>query len=123
MLAEFVAVPFGHDRLSLFNIGIDELDHFSALQTNEMIVMLAFAQLIGGPIRVKMVSDNQACTLELCENAVDGRETDVDAVGHQFLEDFFRGNMTALSVIFFRPLLKEFKDPQSRRSRLETGVL
>ena len=123
MLAELVAVTLSNDCLSLFDIRIDKLHNLAALQTHQMIMMLAFPQLIGCAIRVKMVSDNEACTLKLRQNAVHGRETDIEAIGHQLLEYFFSRNMSMFTVVFFRPLLKELEDPQSGSRSLKTGVL
>ena len=123
VFAEFVTVAERNDGLCPFNIRINKFHDFSALQADQMVMVVSFAKFISRTIRVKMMSDNKAGTLELGKDAINGCETDVHPFGDQLFENFFCGDMATFTVVLIRPLLKQLEDLQSGSRRFQPGVL
>ena len=82
-----------------------------------MVVVPALVQLEHRLAGLEMLPRQQPGLLELREHAVDGRESDVDALGDQRLVDVLGRKMAHLAR------LEQLEDLAPRQRRLETALL
>src|SRR6266850_8089211 len=73
----------GDPDLALLDFGVIELFDASALHAHEMIVMAALIQLEHRLSGLEMMALEDTRLLELREDAVDGREADVQSLVHE----------------------------------------
>ena len=76
MLLDDVTVLLGDLSLQFLDPVVDELDHVTRLQTDHMIVMRTVTELEDGGSALEVVPHDEARTLELGQNAVDGRKAE-----------------------------------------------
>ena len=120
---------FAHDEpaflsdlvLPLFDRRVEEFLHPAALQTDQMVVVLAFVQFENRLAGFKMVALQQACLLELGEDTVDGGEADVESVSQQVAVDVLGGDVTRRTFIL--QLVEEVEYLQARVGCLEADTL
>mgnify|MGYP006283987681 CR=1 FL=1 len=81
----------------LCDAGLKFLDHFivklldlSAMDTDQMVMMLAAIQFEDGISPLEVVSDNESCGLKLREYPIHGRKANFLTFADQCLEDIFR---------------------------------
>jgi hypothetical protein len=75
--------------LPFLDLRVVELLDATALQAHEVIVMLAFVQLVDRLARFEVVPGQQARLLELRQHAVDGRKSDIKSFTLQQPVDVF----------------------------------
>ena len=80
VLADLEAALPRDGVLPLFDPGVVELLDATALQADEMVVMVALVQLEHRLAGLEMMADEQARLLELRQHPVDGGEPDVEAL-------------------------------------------
>ena len=122
VIAQLVTVLFGNGMLFSFDGRIGELHHFAAFHADKVVVMVAFFELVGRTIRIKVMMDDDPCLFELGQHTINSCQTDVVTGGDQILVDFFSRNVTAFAVAFGGALLKEFQDFLTWYSCLQTCV-
>lgn len=94
MIDQLEAVTLDDFFLQLFDLGIDELDDLAGIDADHVIVVTAIGQLEHGMTAVEVVTINEAGCLELGQDPVDGRQTDILARIHQRLVDIFSAHVT-----------------------------
>src|SRR5574338_1082227 len=90
---------FGDALLSLLDLGVVELLDISALQADEVVVVIALVELENRLARLEIVALEQSCLLELRQHAVDCRQADIHAFANQQAIDILGGQ-----VALFRAL-------------------
>lgn len=73
--------------LTILDAGIHELLNLAAIEADDVIVVIAFVQLEDGGRALEMMTADEAGRLELRENSVDGRESNVLVQFEQALVD------------------------------------
>lgn len=109
------AVGFGYRALALFNDRIHELHHLVALQTNQVVVMIALIHLENRMPAFEMVTGDQAGRLELGQHAIHRCQTDILTLLQQGLVDIFRAQM-----VHFR-VLQDLENLDARQGDLQPG--
>ena len=95
----------GNLFLALFDFLVDELFDAPAARANDVVVVSAVIDLIRSAVVAKMVAHNEAGSLKLRQDAVDGGQTHFDFFGQQ------------LGAVAFRPtLLSSFSESEYSRS-------
>src|SRR3954465_12461316 len=113
MLMDREAMIFGDLHLPLLDLGVVELLHPSALQADQVVVMLALVQLEHGLAAFEVMPYQNSGLLELGQHPIDGGEPDVHALLPQNLVHVFRGEGADIGV------LEEIEDLQPRQRSLE----
>jgi len=90
VVADRKAEPIGHSSLTLLNPGIDELLHPTAIETQNVIVVRAGAELEHRHAFGEVVARDETRCLELREHAVHRGQPDVLARVNQLTVDVFR---------------------------------
>ena len=103
--------------LAFFDVGVVELLDAAALQAEEVVMVPALVQLEYRLAGLEVLTRKQAGLLELREDAVDRRETHIDALGEERLVDILRGEMPDLAR------LEALEDLSPGQCRLEPAVL
>ena len=103
-------------HLTLLDVGIDELFNSTALQTDQVVVVLALVQLKQRTARFEIAALQQSGLLELGEHAVHGRQPNVLLMFEEFAEHIFRAHVPMPA------LLENFQNLQAGRSSLEAGT-
>src|SRR5688572_8095304 len=111
------AALLGNRTLALLDLGVVELLDPAALQADQVIVVTALAQFEHRLARLEVLASEQAGMLELSEDAVDGRQPDVDSFRDQLAIHVFRREMADLAR------LEQLEDLAARKRRLETALL
>ena len=75
--------------LALLNLGIVKLLNLAAIQAHQMVVVLAFIELIHRLAGFKIAAVQQAGLLKLCQHAVHGGQPYILAVFQQHPENIF----------------------------------
>ena len=107
---------FGDAMLAFFDFTIEKLFDFSALQTDEVIVVIALIKFEHRLVAVEVMADQQACLFKLGQHAVNRGQTDIQVFFGQHPVDFF-GRHVALVA-----LLEQVENFQSGQGGLETNV-
>ena len=81
MVLDFIAVLGGDLFLQTLNLGVAELDDFSAFHADHVVVMLAAVEFIDGSSAFEVVLLDQTGSLELGQYPVDRGQSDVFPVG------------------------------------------
>src|ERR1700754_2005713 len=110
VVLDHVPVPLGDLMLEPLDLFADELDHFSAVHVDHVVMMLAAVQLINGLPTLEVVLHDDARSFELGQHPIHRGKPDVFLVRKQTLVDIFGGQ-----VAFLR-LLEDLQDPHARMS-------
>ncbi len=86
-------VFLGRRKLKLFDKRLVELDHLSALDTDQVIVMVGRHGLISAELVVETVFFDESLLFEGMKGAVDGRESDPGGLGPHQPVDLFCAQM------------------------------
>ncbi len=115
MVYQLVAM-LGHDfALAFLDLGIHELDDFTGIHVDHMVVVTAIGQFEHRMTAVEVVANHQTRRFELGQYAVDGGQAHVLASLHQRLVDILGAHVTLLGGV------EHLKDLDSRQGHLETG--
>lgn len=106
-----------HLVLAPLDLGIGEFLDASALQADEMVVMLAVFEFEYRLAGLEMMALQQADLLELGEHAIYRGQADVEILGHQLAINILGGQVT------LRRLAKQVEDRHARHGRLEADAL
>lgn len=117
MLDDGEAAFPGNLGLSTLNFRIVEFLDTTALQTNQVVVVLTVLELKHSLARLEMVPLQQASLLELGEHAIDGSQTYIGMFSQQLTINILGGKMAC------RRLAEQVKDGHARGSGLEADVL
>jgi hypothetical protein len=99
--------------LTVFNRLIKKFLHFAAIQTDEVVVVMAFIELIDRPAAIKTAARQDTGLLKLEQDTVDGRQANVGVLQQQDAEHIFRRHVARLT------LLENLQDLQSGQGRFE----
>lgn len=94
MIDDFKVFALGDFVLAFFDAGVEEFFDFAAVQADDVVVVVAAIDFVNGFVRLEMVAQQQSGLLELGEDAVDGRQTDVEAVVFQAAVNILCRHMT-----------------------------
>jgi len=93
MILDVVLHP-GRDRsLALFDAGVHELFDLAAVQTHDVVVMLAFVELEHSGRALEMMTAHEAGGFELRQNSIDRRKSNVFVRLEKMLVDVLRTHM------------------------------
>jgi len=104
---------FGNLSLTLFNNLVNELDNFTGLRTNHMVVMIIASHLEHSMTTLEIMPQHQAGRLKLGQNPVDSRQTHVISLIKQLLI-----NVLSTEMVLFR-VFQNVEDFHSRQSNLQ----
>ncbi len=76
--------------LTAFYFFIEKFFDMTALDANQMIVMIADIEFIDGFIAIEMMADEESGLLELGQNPIDGSQADIDLFPDQHAINVFR---------------------------------
>lgn len=79
--------------LSAFNVYVHKLFDFAALQTHQMVMVFGFTQFIRSTFRVKVVATQKTGHFKLCQNTVNGCQTDIFTFFPQLRKNFIGRQM------------------------------
>jgi len=102
-----------HSSLPLFDLGIVEFLDAAALHANEMIVMGPFIQLEYRFPGLEMMALQDPGVLELSEDPIDGGQSDIQSLAHEFAVHILGGEVAHLAA------LEELKDAQAGTGRFQ----
>ena len=115
--AQFEAVLFGDFVLALLDLAVVELLDPAALQADQVVVVATLVQLENRLAGLEMLARQQAGLLELSENSIDRRESNVQAFRNERLVHIFGRQVAHLAG------LEQFKNPAARQGGLEADFL
>ena len=90
MVANHESALLCHERLALLDLGIVKFFHMTALNADEVIVVVTLVKFEYGLAAFEMVPDEQSRLFELRQNPVNGSEPDIGPLLQQCLVDVFR---------------------------------
>lgn len=111
------AALLGNRILALFNFRIVKLLNSSALDANQMVVVLAVIDLENCLARLKKMPLQQAGLLELGEHAVNRGQADVHVFGNKHPVHIFGRHVAK------RTFLKKLKNFQARKGGFQADIL
>lgn len=117
VIGQFESEFFGDDALATLDLWIDELLHATALDADDVVVMLVLGNLKDGMAAFKMVPDNQTRLLELRQDPVDRGKADLFVLLDKLLVHILRAQM--MHVRTFQYL----QNLNARQSNFQTSVL
>jgi hypothetical protein len=117
VFANHEAALLGNPRLSALDLGIVEFLDATAVDTHQVIVVLAGAQLEHRLAGLEVVALKQAGLLELGQHAVDGGQADVQVFGEQQPVDILGRKMAHLGP------LEESEDLEARNGGFQPHAL
>ena len=117
MVGNDEALGSGHIVLAALDFGVVELLNLAAIQTDQMVVMLAFVELVHRLAGFKMTAAEDARLFELRQHPVHGRQTDIRAIFQQHTKHVFRRHVPQ------RALLKDLQYLQPRHRGFQSGAL
>lgn len=95
MLGQRKALFLGNRTLPILDLGVKKFLDLTAVQTDEMIVVISFVELEHRLAGFKMASQQNPGLFKLGEHPVDGRQPNVDRVAEQGTVDVFGRQMAA----------------------------
>ncbi len=116
MVGHVVAVLAGNGVLALFDRLIKKLGHLAAAGTDHMVVVVALIDLVDRVAAIEVVARDQAGTLELGQDAIDGGDADFLARLEQRPIDIL-GAHVALRI-----LLQQLQDTHARQGRFQSRL-
>ena len=90
MALKLESEALGDFILTLFDLTIDEFLDSSALQADQMIVVIAVIQLKSGIVCVKMVTNQNSSRFKLRQHAVDSCKANIHVFSEQGLVNVVR---------------------------------
>ena len=117
MILERETAILGDAVLAPLDFGVMELFHPPALQADQMVVVLAFVELVDRLAGFEIVALEDAGLLELQQNPVDRRQADVLMLGQQLPVDILSAHVPMPA------LLKNFEHLEPGQGGLEPHVL
>lgn len=99
MVGDFKPVFLRNADLAFFDFFIEKLFYLAAIEANQMVVVRTFVQLEHGLAGFKVIALQQTGLLELCQDAINGSEADVEIVGEQHFVDVFRAQVTHFGIL------------------------
>ena len=106
----------GHSMLAVFNFGVVELFNNAAIQTHQMVMVLAFIELVHRLARLKVAAVQQARLFKLGQHPVDSGQANVGAVFQQHPEYVFSRHVALLAR------LENFQYFQARQRGLQACI-
>jgi hypothetical protein len=116
MLFQLKALGFGHGSLAFFNLRIVKLFHPPAIETNQMIMVRTFIELIDCFAALEITAREQPGLLKLREHAVHRSQANIGALIEQNAVDIFSRHMPLLAR------LENLHDFQAWQGGFETRV-
>ena len=107
MFANAEATLLGDARLPPLDLGIAEFLDPTAVDADEMVMVLTVTEFEHRLARLEEMAFEQSCLLELGQHAVDGGQTDIQVVGEQQAVHILGGQMANLG------LLEQGEDPEA----------
>ena len=98
VIHNFKPMLFSNLSLALFNNGVTKLDNLASLGTDHVIMMIITGKLKYCMTPFKVMSQHQPCGLELRQNTVDGRQTNIIPGLHQCFVNIFSTHMMVFSA-------------------------
>lgn len=98
MVLQHIPVLGRNFVLQSFDVFADELDHFSAVNIDHVVVVFATVQFVDGLAALEVVLDHDTGGLELGQHPVDCGQADIFLVGKQFLVDVLGGEVMGILV-------------------------
>lgn len=102
--------------LAILDFPVVKLLHLSAVQTDQVVVMLSFVKLVYRLSTFKVTAAENARLLKLGQHPIDRCKSYIRAFLQQQAKDIFGGQMPLQAA------LKNFKDFQTRNGCLESGA-
>jgi len=99
MVLEGKAQIAGHALLALLDFGIDEFLDPTALQADEVVVVLALVEFKQGSSRLEIGPLQDAGLLELHQHPIHCRESDIAVVGQQLAVDVLGAHVPHASLL------------------------
>ena len=116
MVGNFKSLGPGDIVLALFDFSIKKLFHPAAVQTYQVVVVLAFIEFIHRFTAFKLAAREQAGLLKLHQNPVNGGQADVCTyIQHQAVYIF-------CAHVALATFLKQLQNGDARQSGFETGI-
>ena len=103
----YIVLPF-------FNLCIVKLFHPTAIQADQMIMVLAFVDLVNRLARFKVAAIQQAGLLKLCQHPVNRGQANVGSVLKKYAKNIFCGHVPLFTD------LKNLENFQPRQRCLKT---
>ena len=116
MVGDLETFGAGNVLLAAFNFSVKELLNPAAIEAHQMVVVLAFVELVDRFAAFKLAAGQQTGLLELHQHAVDGGQANVGA----FVQDqavHILGAHVALAAF-----VEQLQDRQSRQGGFEASV-
>lgn len=89
MVMQFESLFLGNRTLAFFNFGVKKFNHFAALHTHQMVVVLAFIEFKHRFASLKILACQKARLLELGQYPINSRQTNVEFLLQQKLVYIF----------------------------------
>ncbi len=93
------AAFLGDTMLPLLDFGVDKFLDFPALQTDQMVVVIAVVEFEYGLVAIEMVAHQQASLLELREHAIHRGQPNVLAVVGKQAINLFGSHMPFVALL------------------------
>ena len=106
----------GDGLLTLLDFGVEKFFHFPAFGANQVVMVLAFVQLINGFATFKMAATQNAGLLELGQDPVNRGQTNVGVLQQQGSEDLLGAQMPLFAA------LKQLQNFESGQGGFQPGV-
>lgn len=120
MTLQFEAEALGDFVLTLFNLAIDEFLNGTALQADQMIMVVAIIQLKSGIVCVKMVTNQNSRRFELRQHAVNSCKADIHVFSEQGFVNVVRRHVP---LSLKRSFLENFQNLHPGTGCLQPRVL
>ena len=117
MLGQGEASFFGHSLLSLLDLGVVELFHPTAIQADQMVVVLALVEFEHCLAALEIAATQNPGLFKLGENPIDRGQANIGALIQQHPKYVLRAHMP------LGAFLKNLQNLQSWQSRFEAGAL
>lgn len=116
MVYQFKTMLFSNGVLTLFDNGIDKLNHFAVFDIDHMVVVFFAGQLVNRMRAIEIVLHHQASRLKLGQHPIHCRQTDIFTTFLQRLVHFLGTEVTV------RIAFEHLKNFQPRQSYLQTRL-
>ena len=116
MVGDGKALGLGDRLLAVFDFGVVKLFDLAAVKADQVVVVLAFVELVDRFATFKLAAREQTGLLELHQHTVNGGQADIDA--------FFQNQAVHIlgAHVALPAFLEQLQDRQARHRRFESGV-
>ena len=116
MVGDLETFGAGDVLLAAFNLGVEELLDPTAVEADQMVMVLAFVELVDRFAAFKLAAGEQTGLLELHQDTVDGGQADIDA--------FFQNQAVHIlgAHVALTAFLKQLQNGQARHCRFEASA-